>query len=138
VIVADSNLIAYLMISGEQTESARSVLRTDSEWAAPLLWRSEFRNVLASYVRQGQLALADALEYSREAEALLHGREYQVPSAPVLVLSNESGCTAYDCEFVYVAKELGVPLVTSNKRVIRAFPEIAVPIAEFGARPSAT
>lgn len=133
MIVADSNLIAYLMIRGEQTESARAVLRTDPVWAAPLLWRSEFRNVLALYVRQGHLALADALEYSREAEALLHGREYQVPSAPILVLSKESGCTAYDCEFVHLATELDVPLVTSDKRVLRAFPRLAVSIIDFGA-----
>jgi predicted nucleic acid-binding protein len=53
------------------------------------------------------------------------------------VLSKESGCTAYDCEFVHIAKELGVPLVTSDKRVLRAFPRLAVSIAEFGAEPPA-
>lgn len=137
MIVADSNLIAYLMIQGEQTEAARAVLRADPVWAAPLLWRSEFRNVLSLYVRQGHLTLADALEYSREAEVLLQGREYQVPSAPILVLSKESGCTAHDCEFVHLAKELGVPLVTSDKGVLRAFPGLAVSIAEFAAEPPA-
>ena len=69
----------------------------------PALWRSEFRNVLALYLRQGDLAPADALEYMREAESLVEGREYHVPSAAVLRLSKESGCTAYECEFVYVA-----------------------------------
>lgn len=135
MLVADSNLIAYLMIKGEQTESARAVLRADPVWAAPLLWRSEFRNVLSLYVRQGHLTLADALDYSREAEALLQGREYQVPSAPVLVLSQESGCTAYNCEFVHIAQELGVPLVTSDRRVLRAFPRLALSIPEFAAGP---
>lgn len=137
MIVADRNLIAYLMLRGEQTKSARAVLRADPVWAAPLLWRSEFRNVLSLYVRKGHLSLTDALEYIREAEVLLQGREYQVPSAPILVLSKESGCTAYDCEFVHIAKELGVPLVTSDKRVLRAFPRLAVSIAEFGAGPPA-
>lgn len=83
------------------------------------------------------MSLTDALEYSRVAEVLLEGREYQVASAPVLVLSRESGCTAYDCEFVHIAKELGVPLVTSDREVLRAFPELTVSIAEFGARPPA-
>lgn len=138
MIVADTNLIAYLMIGGEHTGEARATLRADPVWAAPLLWRSEFRNVLSLYVRRGHLTLGDALEYSREAETLLQGREYQVPSAPVLVLSRESGCTACDCEFVHIAKELGVPLVTSDKRVLQAFPGVAVSIGEFGAKSPAT
>jgi predicted nucleic acid-binding protein len=126
VIVADTNLIAYLLIEGQHTEAAEAVLVEDALWAAPLLWRSEFRNVLALYLRQGHLELAAALQYLDEAEALLCGREYQVPSAPVLELTRASGCSAYDCEFVHLAQELGVKLVTSDKRVLRAFPEVAI------------
>jgi predicted nucleic acid-binding protein len=132
VIVADTNLIAYLMIQGERTDSARAILTRDPVWAAPLLWRSEFRNVLSLYVRRGHLALSDALEFMGEAEDLLRGREYQVPSAPVLALSQQSGCTAYDCEFVYLARELHVPLVTSDKALLEAFPRIAVSMVAFG------
>jgi len=119
VIVADSNLIAYLLIHGSQTPAAQAVLRRDSTWAAPPLWRSEFRNVLALYLRQKHLSLADALQYVQEAEGLLQGNEYQVESAPVLRLAEQSSCSAYDCEFVCLAQELGVPLVTSDNRVLR-------------------
>ena len=136
VIVADTNLIAYLMIRSDQTPAAQGVLRKDSVWAAPLLWRSEFRNVLALYLRQGYLSLANALQYMEESEALLQGREYEVPSAPVLELSQESGCTAYDCEFVHLARELDVPLVTSGQRVLRAFPHLAVSREEFAHSPA--
>ncbi|HEU4754538.1 MAG TPA: type II toxin-antitoxin system VapC family toxin [Armatimonadota bacterium] len=134
MIVADSNLIAYLLIRSEQTPAAEAVLRKDASWAAPLLWRSEFRNVLALYLRRGHLTLADALQYMQEAEALLEDREYQVPSAPVLELSQRSGCTACDCEFVHLARELGVPLVTSDQRLLHAFPEVAVDPRDFAAR----
>jgi predicted nucleic acid-binding protein len=137
VIVADSNLIAYLLITGDHTASARAVFRADPVWAAPLLWRSEIRNVLSLYMRRGYLALSDALEYAREGEALLHGREYQVPSDPILTLSNASGCSAYDCEFVYLAQELAVPLVTSDTQLLRAFPRLTVSIDAFGSRHSA-
>jgi predicted nucleic acid-binding protein len=131
VIVADSNLVAYLVIQGDQTSTAQAVLKRDPIWAAPLLWRSEFRNVLALYLRQKHLTLADALQYVQEAEALLHGNEYQVESGPVLRLAEQSECSAYDCEFVHLAQELSLPLVTSDKRVLRAFPTVAVSMQEF-------
>lgn len=131
MIVADSNLIAYLMISGEQTPLAQAVLRRDPEWTAPLLWRSEFRNVLALYLRQQHLSLADALQYMQEAETLLAGGEYPVDSAPVLRPAERSGCSAYDCEFVHLAEELGVPLVTSDGKVLRAFPRTALSMEDF-------
>ncbi|HEX8672316.1 MAG TPA: type II toxin-antitoxin system VapC family toxin [Longimicrobium sp.] len=131
MIVADSNLVAYLVIQGDQTSTAQAVLKRDPIWAAPLLWRSEFRNVLALYLRQKHLTLADALQYVQEAEALLHGNEYQVESGPVLRLAEQSECSAYDCEFVHLAQELSLPLVTSDKRVLRAFPTVAVSMQEF-------
>jgi predicted nucleic acid-binding protein len=133
LIVADSNLIAYLLIQGDHTPAAQAVLRRDPVWAAPLLWRSEFRNVLALYLRQKHLSLADALQYAEEAESLLRGNEYQVESGPVLRLAEQSGCSAYDCEFVHLAQELGLPLVTSDGRVLRAFPAVAVSMADYAA-----
>jgi len=43
VIVADTNLITYLLLDGEHTEAAERVFALDSHWIAPALWRSEFR-----------------------------------------------------------------------------------------------
>lgn len=131
MIVADTNLISYLMIPGQQTADAQAVLRKDPVWAAPLLWRSEFRNVLALYLRQKHLSVADVLQLVDEAEMLLRGREYQVESAPVLRLVERSPLSAYDCEFVHLAEELQVPLVTSDQKVLRAFPGQVVSMRDF-------
>ena len=131
MIVADTNLIAYLLIPGAQTPAVREVLRRDPSWSAPLLWRSEFRNVLALYLRQQALSLADAFVFMEEAETLLAGREYAMESAPVLRLAEQSGCSAYDCEFVHLAQELAVPLVTSDAKLRRAFPQLAVSPDDF-------
>ena len=59
------------------------------------------------------------------------GRRYEIHSSRVLELSGVSGCTAYDCEFVYLAEALGVPLVTEDQKVLFAFPGQAIAMADF-------
>jgi predicted nucleic acid-binding protein len=131
VIVVDTNVVAYLYLSSEHTEAAEGVLLRDSEWVAPLLWRSELRNVLALYVRQSLLAGADAFRILEQAEALMAGHEYEVRSRAVLELAIASGCAAYDCEFVFLAQDLGVPLITADQKLVARFPETAVTMANF-------
>ncbi|MEK7787529.1 MAG: type II toxin-antitoxin system VapC family toxin [Chloroflexota bacterium] len=131
MIVIDTNVMAYLFLGGEKTPQARSTLRKDPVLAAPILWRSEFRNVLAMYLLQGRLVLSDAFELVREAESLLNGSEYQVESGKVLNLVSSSRCSAYDCEFVVLAQDLGVRLVTSDKRILEDFPSVAVSMDTF-------
>jgi len=131
LIVADTNLIAYLVLPGERTAAAEGVLRVDPEWAAPTLWRSEFRNILATYMRSDRLALSDALAMAERVEEVMVGREFTVATGPVLALASSSGCAAYDCEFVVLARELGVPLVTSDRALLSAFPDNAVDPERF-------
>jgi predicted nucleic acid-binding protein len=131
MIVVDTNLVAYLLLGGEKTQAARLAFRKDPMWAAPILWRSEFRNVLAAYLRRGRLTLKDALEVMQEAEALFLGAEYSVESAQVLKLVSESGCSAYDCEFVALAEQLSVPLLTSDAEILRQFPQTAISLEAF-------
>jgi predicted nucleic acid-binding protein len=131
LIVADTNLIAYLLIRSERTPQAEAVLERDPVWSAPVLWRSEFRNVLSLYLRRGHLTVADALAYMEEAEVLLEGQEYEVPSPAIFQLALDSGCSAYDCEFVQLAKELEIPLVTSDRRILESFPSVAVSMEQF-------
>ena len=128
MIVVDTNILAYLYLPGEFTVRAETLLAEDTEWAAPVLWRSEFRNVLAGYVRRGILSLDDATAVQREAESLLSANEHVVDSMDVLKLVSESDCTAYDCEFIVLAKSLGIPLYTMDAKLLRAFPEIAKPL----------
>lgn len=133
MIVVDTNVIAYFWIPGEHTESAEAVLLRDSAWCVPLLWRSEFRNVLATHVRRDRFDLAQARLLAGRAEEQLSRREYSVPSVRVLELAAESGLSAYDCEFVALAEDLDTTLVTTDRRLVQAFPERAVPAAEFAA-----
>lgn len=125
MIVVDSNILAYLYLPGEFTEAAEALLERDSDWAAPVLWRSEFRNILAGYLRRGSLGFDQALATQAEAESLLAGAEYEVDSRSVMTLVKDSDCSAYDCEFVVLARQLGISLVTMDGKLLRAFPEVA-------------
>ena len=125
MIVVDSNILAYLYLPGDFTAQAEQLLALDSDWTAPVLWKSEFRNILAGYMRRGTLTFDQAYALQLEAEDLLKGREYDVDSLDVMELVKASECSAYDCEFVALAKKLGVKLATMDKKVLRSFPERA-------------
>ena len=121
MIVVDTNVLAYLLIPGQYTESAERLLLDEPEWAAPLLWRSELRNVLATYVRSKRLEVSDALALHRRAADLIGAEEYNPETSDVLRLAKASGCSAYDCEFVSVAEYLDVKLVTVDAKLAKAF-----------------
>jgi predicted nucleic acid-binding protein len=40
-------------------------------------------------------------------------------------LASTNRCSAYDCEFVALARYLGVPLVTEDRQLLEGFPGIA-------------
>lgn len=126
MIVVDSNIIAYLYLPGAFTVAAEKLLNNEPEWAAPVLWRSEFRNILAGYFRRGDLTLAQVKAIQAEAEALLAGSEFDIESDAVFELIQTSNCSAYDCEFIALSRMLGVKLVTMDGKLLKAFPAAAV------------
>ena len=122
MIVVDSNVLAYLYLPGEYTADAEALLERDAEWAAPVLWRSELRNILAGCMRRKSLTFDQACSLQSEAERLLMGLEFEVDSSAVLELVRGSDCSAYDCEFIALAIKLNTKLVTMDKKLLRAFP----------------
>ena len=131
MIVVDSNLIAYLLIPGDRNEEAESVLQKDSEWVAPLLWRSEFRNILTLYMRHSGMSLLLAEQTMAKAEKLFAEREYSVISSEVLALTHERTLSAYDAEYITLAMNFGVPLVTIDKKLLREVSDIAMLPSQF-------
>jgi predicted nucleic acid-binding protein len=123
VIVVDTSVLAYLLLPCEFSSRADALYKKDSEWAAPIFWRSEFRNLLARYLRRKTLTFEQAVQVQAEAEAILSGNEYEVDSRHFLELVRGSDCTAYDCEFVALAIKLGVKATTVDKKLLKAFPD---------------
>lgn len=131
MIAVDTNVVASLWVPNDMDELAYKVLEKDSEWVAPLLWRSEFRNVLAIYLRADIIKFSVALQVSEEAEQLMRSGELEVNSTQVLSFVSDSSCSAYDCEFIALADDLDIQLVTFDKKVIEEFPAITVHPEEF-------
>lgn len=126
MIVVDTNVIAYLLLPCDLSSRADALYAKDPDWAVPILWRSELRNVLAGYLRRKTLTFDEVMKAQSEAEALVAGSEHEVGSQRVLELVRDSECTAYDCEFVALAMQLGVKLMTMDRTILKAFPKCAV------------
>ena len=130
MIVVDVNVVAYLYLPSKQSDAAEALLLQDDDWAAPSLWRSEFSNILVTYMRQGLLSLDEAVMAHRRAQALLSANEFDVPAAAVLRLAKDSGCSAYDCEYIALAEHLQVKLVSADAKLCKAFPSRAVGLSD--------
>jgi predicted nucleic acid-binding protein len=130
MIVVDTNILAYLYLPTGFSEQVELLLLKHPKWIAPVLWRSEFRNVLALYLRKEILTLEQAYDIQTEAETLLVGNEYDIPSLDILRLIQTSACSAYDCEFVALAKRTKTILVTEDKKILKEFPDIAMSLAQ--------
>jgi predicted nucleic acid-binding protein len=121
--VVDTNVIAYFFIEGTQTKHARILFEEDSYWIAPVLWRSEFRSILALYLKKKYINAFQMRAIMRKAEELLNGNEYYIPSNQIFDLVEHSNCSAYDCEFIALARDTGEKLITSDKQILKEFPD---------------
>lgn len=131
MIVADTNIIVHLYVESGSSPLARRVLLRDPAWTSPILWRTEFRNALVKCLRGGVLQPDKAFRIMAAAEAMMSGNEFHVASDDVLELAASSACTAYDAEYVVLAREAHVPLVTTDKEILGKFPEVAVTPEKF-------
>ena len=131
MIVVDTNIISYLFIKGDQTKSVKKLLQKDSDWVSSVLWRSEFRSVLSLYLRKNYLNISQAKYLMEQAEYLMFGAEYHVNSNDILDFLTRTSLSAYDCEFVVLAKELGIKLITTDKKILREAPDVTMSISQF-------
>ena len=87
--------------------------------------------MLAGAMRRRSITVESAIEIANLAEAALAENEFSISASAVLQLVSQSGCSAYDCEFVALAREQKVPLVTADRQILRDFPELTISLEEF-------
>jgi predicted nucleic acid-binding protein len=61
LIVVDTNIISHFYLNSEFSESADALYQKDPDWVVPLLWRSEFRSILAYHLKRDMLDAREAL-----------------------------------------------------------------------------
>jgi len=131
MIIADTNIISYLLLPTSYTDSVENLYKIDPDWSAPILWKSEFRNVMALYLRKKIITLEKAMQLQETAESIIIQNEYDVSSSQVLTLIDESNCSSYDCEFVALAHHFDTKLITLDKKILNEFPSTAISVSDF-------
>ena len=122
LIVADTNLIAALAVKTDASALAFAVLTQDSEWMAPQIWESEFRNALIGMVRAGKIEMKTAnAAFGLASESV---ETFAVATRAVLRLAEEYGLSAYDAEFAALAEWLDCKIVSFDEDLLR--PGLAV------------
>jgi predicted nucleic acid-binding protein len=130
VIVVDTNVLAYAVLPGLRSTMVQALAERDPHWLAPRLWRWELRNVLATTMRVRLLSLSDALAAFAAAEQLVEDADLEPSVEDCLRVAARGRISAWDAEFVCVAEALGLPFVTADRRLCKAFPECAVALEE--------
>ena len=122
LIVADTNLIAALAVKTDASTLAFAVFTKDSEWMAPQIWESDFRNALIGMVRSGKIEMKTAnAAFALASESV---ETFAVSTSAVLRLAEEHGLSAYDAEFAALAEWLDCKLVSFDEDLLK--PGLAV------------
>jgi predicted nucleic acid-binding protein len=126
MLVADTNVLIELFQPTLNAEAVQGVWAWDQDWHLPGLWIPEFRHILLKYLRAEAILPDEALAILADANTQFAQRTISVNSADCLALAHSHGCSSYDAEFVVLAKQLGCPLLTFDRKLLQLFPDVAL------------
>jgi predicted nucleic acid-binding protein len=121
-----SVIVALVVPDHEHRDAACALLEEDDDWRAPLLWRSEVCDVLATLQRNGVIHEDEALEALELAELAMQDGAYEIVASVALRTAMASGCAGYDAELVVLARDLHTELLTNDRALLERFPDLAV------------
>ena len=129
MIVVDANVIVYAFIPCDLTGSARAAIEGVAGVMVPRLWRQEVANALAVITRKGLLSAEQATQAFDDALTTFLNREREVDPQQAFREALTSGLSAYDSEYVTLARTFQCPLVTNDRRILTTVPDIAVSLS---------
>jgi predicted nucleic acid-binding protein len=125
--VVDTNVVAYLLLGTEAfVEEARICFETVSTPIAPAHWEAELTNVVSMAIRSGVLAADDGPTRLGLARRLgIEAVATATLCQGALLRAIRTSVPVYDTLFVELAVRTACPLVTFDKALLRAFPDIS-------------
>ena len=130
MLLVDTNIAAYLLIQGDQTEAAQKLRKRDPDWRSEAFLLVEFTNVLASSIATKRMTLPLARDFLAKAVALFDGKLAHSAHALVLATAARYRISAYDARFLALAHQLGTRLVTEDTRLRAAAPALTQSLAQ--------
>ncbi len=133
MIVVDASIVAFLLIEGELTPAARRLHRLDPEWITPPILNHELLHILAalghsSGSQEDRRAMVEIWRGIRQSV----GARQQVPDpVKALKLAMELGIPGHDAQYLALAEQLALPLVTEEESLIAAAPSRAVGLISY-------
>lgn len=126
MLVVDANVVAYLLVEGDKTVQARELWALDRNWVAPRLLAYELTNVFAVLERQGALPSESARAGLNWGLAIVRLLDKDPDVVRVLDIAAKLRLSAYDACYLATAEMVRVPLVTEDRRLLRAAPAVAM------------
>jgi predicted nucleic acid-binding protein len=124
MIVVDVNIIVNLFIEGEHTSAAVELYKQDDQWHCPDIWLHELTNVMSTYVKYGGLSPKKADQILNNAMAYFLDTTFSIPMSDVLKYSLKYNISAYDAEYIVLAKSKNARLVTVDKKLNKLIPQL--------------
>jgi predicted nucleic acid-binding protein len=130
MIVVDANVIVYAVVESERTALAKKIAAKDSRWILPPLWRFEVTSSLVTLIRGKALDSNRAATALREADELSSNREVAVQQQAVLDTALLFNLSAYDAQYIALARRFKIKCVTADQRILKNAPQFAISIED--------
>lgn len=125
MIVVDAGVVVACVCDHPLHARAQGLFAEDPDWLAPQLWQAEVRNVIGQKLcRLAKLITEEeAIEAYQDALTLLQTGTRTVDPLACLKISLRYGLSGYDAEYVALAKQEGLTLVTTDKAMVKKLNE---------------
>ena len=127
MIVVDATVVAGFLFSADQFHAQADAVRgKDADWHCPELVFSEVRSVGMKHHQKGDTLDATICNLTAATVSV-----YRMHSHSVLQAAEEGSVCVYDAEYVALARQLQVKLVTTDEKILEQFPAISVSPSDF-------
>lgn len=126
MIVVDASVFVHLVLETDKSQAAEKILADYEHWIAPEIAELEVMNGIREPLLRGEMSEVRALEALEAFHAFGIAR-LETASLKDEIWALRHNLTPYDAAYVAIARALGVPFITSDKKMGNAAQNI-VPV----------